>query len=192
MSDSLWPHGLYSPWTSPGQNTVGGSLSLIQGIFPIQGLNPGLLHGGWILYQLSYQGSLRLWGWVAYLFSRVSSWPTSLVAQTVKHLTTMQETRFYHWVGKILQRRKWQPTPVFILAWKIPWEEPGRLQSMGSQRVGHDWVTLLISRWRNGTRGSCIAGRFFTNWAIREAKNLTTVVCFLLPLKREIKNVWHL
>ena len=30
-----------------------------------------------------------------------------------------------------------------ILAWKIPWEEPGRLQSMGSQRVGHDWATWL-------------------------------------------------
>ena len=31
-----------------------------------------------------------------------------------------------------------------ILAWKIPWvEEPGRLQSMGSQRVGHDWATSL-------------------------------------------------
>ena len=45
---------------------------------------------------------------------------------------------FDPWVGKIPWRRKWQPTPS-ILAWKIPWrEEPGRLQSMGSQRVGHD------------------------------------------------------
>jgi len=33
-----------------------------------------------------------------------------------------------------------------ILAWKIPWmEEPGRLQSMGSQRVGHNWVTFFLS-----------------------------------------------
>ena len=38
--------------------------------------------------------------------------------------------------------RKWQPTPASVLAWRIPWtEEPGRLQSMGSQRVGHDLVT---------------------------------------------------
>ena len=35
-SDSLWPHGLYSPWNSPGQNTGEGNLSLLQGIFPIQ------------------------------------------------------------------------------------------------------------------------------------------------------------
>ena len=42
MSDSLWPHGLYSPWNSPGQNTGVGSLSLLQGIFPTQGSNPGL------------------------------------------------------------------------------------------------------------------------------------------------------
>ena len=40
MSDSLWPHGLYSPWDSPGQNTGVGSLSFLQGIFPTQGLNP--------------------------------------------------------------------------------------------------------------------------------------------------------
>ena len=46
--------------------------------------------------------------------------------------------RFNPWVGKIPWRRKWLPTPV-ILAWRAPWmEKPGRLQSMGSQRVGHD------------------------------------------------------
>ena len=45
MSDSLRPHGLYSPWNSLGQNTGVGSLSLLQGIFPTQGSNPG-----WILY----------------------------------------------------------------------------------------------------------------------------------------------
>ena len=41
-------------------------------------------------------------------------------------------------VGKILWRRKWKPTPIF-LAWKFPWtEEPGRLQSMGLQRIRHN------------------------------------------------------
>ena len=44
VSDSLQPHGLYSPWNSPGQNTGVGSRSLLQGIFPTQGSNPGLLH----------------------------------------------------------------------------------------------------------------------------------------------------
>ena len=56
MSDSLWPHGLYSPWNSPGQHTGVGSRSLLQGIFPTQGSNCGLLHCRQILYQLSYQG----------------------------------------------------------------------------------------------------------------------------------------
>ena len=46
----------YSPWNSPGQNTGVGSLSLLRGIFPTQGLNPGLLHCRWICYHLSHQG----------------------------------------------------------------------------------------------------------------------------------------
>ena len=57
ISNSLRPHGLYRPWKSPGQNTAVGSLSLLQGIFPTQGSNPGPLHCMWILYQLSHQGS---------------------------------------------------------------------------------------------------------------------------------------
>ena len=48
---------IYSPWNSLGHNTGGGSLSLLQGIFPTQGLNPGLPHCRWILYQLSHKGS---------------------------------------------------------------------------------------------------------------------------------------
>ena len=59
-----------------------------------------------------------------------------------------------------------------------------------------EWVAFPFSRGssqpRDQTQVSRFAGRFFTNWAIREAKNLTLKVCFLLPLKREIKNVWHL
>ena len=57
MSDSLQPHGLYSLWNSPGQNTEVGNISLLQWIFLTQELNPGLLHCRWILYQLSYQAS---------------------------------------------------------------------------------------------------------------------------------------
>ena len=54
---TLWPHGLYSPWNFLSQNTGVGSLSLLQGIFPTQGSNPGLLHCRHILYQLSHKGS---------------------------------------------------------------------------------------------------------------------------------------
>ena len=57
MSNSLGPHGLYSPWNSSNQNTEVGSLSLLQGIFLTQDLNWGLLYCRQILYQLSYQGS---------------------------------------------------------------------------------------------------------------------------------------
>ena len=56
VSNSLRPHGLYSPWNSPGQNTRVGKLSFLQGIFPTQGSNPGLPHYRQILYQLSHKG----------------------------------------------------------------------------------------------------------------------------------------
>ena len=75
VSDSLWPHGLYSPWDSPGQNTGVGSHSLLQGIFPTQGLNLGLLHSRWILYQWSQQRSPRILECVAYPVSSRSSRP---------------------------------------------------------------------------------------------------------------------
>ena len=57
VSNSLRPHGLYSPWNFLDQNTGVGSPSLLQGIFPAQGLNPGLPHCRQIHYQLSHQGS---------------------------------------------------------------------------------------------------------------------------------------
>ena len=72
---------------------------------------------------------MRLWGQRA-----------SLVTQMVKNLPAMQET----WVwcmGWEDPLEKEMATHSSILAWRIPWtEEPGRLQSMESQRVGHDWV----------------------------------------------------
>ena len=86
-----------SPWNSPGQNTGVGSLSHLQGIFPTQRLNLGLLHCRQILYQLSHKGSPRILEWVAYPFFS----------------------------------RSFQP--------------------------------------RNWTGVSCIAGGFFTKWAIRES-----------------------
>ena len=75
VSDSLWPHGLYGPWNSPGQDTGVGSFSLLQGIFLTQGWNPGLLHCRQILYHLNHKGSPRILEWVAYPFSSGSSQP---------------------------------------------------------------------------------------------------------------------
>ena len=60
LSSSLWPHGLYSPWNSPGQNTGVGSLSHFQRIFPTHRSNPGLLHCRWILYQMSHSADQKV------------------------------------------------------------------------------------------------------------------------------------
>ena len=74
MSDSLRPHESQHarpPCPSPAPGV--GSLSLLQGIFQTQGLNPGLPHCRQILYQLSHKGSPRILEWVAYPFSSRSS-----------------------------------------------------------------------------------------------------------------------
>ena len=76
MSDSFWSHGLKpTRLLSPAKNTRVGNLSLLQGIFPSQGLNPGLQHCRQILYQLSHKGSPRILEWVAFPFSSRSSRP---------------------------------------------------------------------------------------------------------------------
>ena len=111
MSDSLWPHGLYSPWNSPGQNTGVGSL--LQGIFPTQRSNPGLRHCRQILYQLSHKGSSTILEWVVYPFFSRSS------------------------------------------------------------------------QARNRTGVSCMAGRFFTNWALREAPDISG------PTHKMLQSLWQ-
>ena len=73
LSDSLWPHGLYGPWKSPGQEYWSGYPFPSPGIFPTRRSNPGLLHCWRILYQLSHKGSPRILEWVAYPFSSGSS-----------------------------------------------------------------------------------------------------------------------
>ena len=66
------------------------------------------------------------------------AYKTSLVAQTVKHLSIMWETQVQS-LGREDLLEKEMAIHSSIIAWKIPWtKEPGRLQSMGLQRVGHD------------------------------------------------------
>ena len=61
----------------------------------------------------------------------------------VKSLPAMQETGV-QFLGREDLLEKEMANHSSIFAWKIPWmEEPGRLQSMGSQKVGHDWATSL-------------------------------------------------
>ena len=65
----------------------------------------------------------------------------SLVAQSVKNLRAMQKTQVQS-LGGVEPLEKEMATHSSILAWEIPWtEEPGGLQSMGSQRVRHDLAT---------------------------------------------------
>ena len=73
-----------------------------------------------------------------YTHTHTQLYLSSLVAQAVKHLPTMRETRV-QFLCREDPLEKEMATPSSILAWKIPWtEECGRLQSMGLQRVGHD------------------------------------------------------
>ena len=67
-----------------------------------------------------------------------------MVAQKEKNLPAMQETQIQS-LGWEVPLEKSMATHSGILAWRIPWaEEPGGLQSMGSQRVRHDWVTNTL------------------------------------------------
>ena len=82
----------------------------------------------------------RSWVKLCYIHN---SRTASLVAQTVKYLPAVWKTqvRSLGWEDPLVKELA---THSSTLAWKIPWtKEPGRLQSMGSQRVGHDWVTSL-------------------------------------------------
>ena len=77
---------------------------------------------------------------------------TSLVAQTVKCLPAMQEIRVQS-LGQEYTLEKEMATHSSTLAWKITWtEERDRLQSMGSQRVGHDWATSLYLLYLHSQR----------------------------------------
>ena len=102
VSDFLRPHGLYSPWNSPGQNARVDSLSLLQGIFPTQGSNPGLPHCRRILHQLSQKGSPR----TDYLYPKQCFSHTPDQQQFNKHVLS----RAWGWSG---DRR--------ILLWKNVW-----------------------------------------------------------------------
>ena len=111
-----------------------GDLGLIPGL----GRSPG--EGN--CYPLQYSGLENPMDCIAPLGSQRVGWD-SLVAQMIKHLSAMRETRVWA-LGWEDPLEKEMATHSSAIAWKIPWtEEPGRLQSMGSQRIRHDWVTSL-------------------------------------------------
>ena len=82
--------------------------------------------------------------WAAYIFWKlILCIRSSLVAQRLKRLPPMRET-WVRYLGREDPLEKKMAIHSSILAWRMPWaEEPGWLQSTGSQRVGHDWTTSL-------------------------------------------------
>ena len=121
---------------------------LLQGIFPTQGSNLGLLYCRQTLYRPEpLERSYYICEYISQILTEdrrpITYIYTSVVAQMVKRLSIMRET----WVRSLGQEdplEKEMAVRSSTTAWKIPWtEEPGRLQSMGSQRVRHDWATSL-------------------------------------------------
>ena len=118
LSNSLRLHGLYSLGSSPGQNTGVGSFFSSPGDLP----NPEIKLESPALQ--ADASPTELWA--------------SLVAQIVTHLPAVQETQVQSLGGEDPLEKE-IATHSSILGWRISWtEEPGGLQSMGSQRVGHD------------------------------------------------------
>ena len=142
MSNSLQPHGLYRPWNSPGQNTGAGSLSLLQGVFPTQGSNPGFPHGRQILYQLSPReahfmysnGNPLQYSCLENLMDRGAWW--AAVHGVTKSQARLSDFTFtFHFPAL----EKEMATYSSVLARRIPgMGEPGGLPSMGSHRVEHN------------------------------------------------------
>ena len=115
LSDSLRPHILCSLWNSPVQNTGVGSRSLLQRIFPTQGLNPGLPHCRRILYQLRHKGSPRILEWVTYPFFNTSPQPrnqTSISCIACRFFTSWAtgEAPFYTWYTCLCNSLSLSPT----------------------------------------------------------------------------------
>ena len=86
-----------TPWTSLGRNTGAGSLSLLQGIFPTQGSNPGLPHCRRILYQLTHNGSPRTLEWVTPKKGNAKEWSNYHTIALISHASKV--------MLKILQAR---------------------------------------------------------------------------------------
>ena len=151
MSYSLQPHGLWSPWISPGQNTAVGSLSLRLGDLP----NPGIKFRSPILQSISLPaepqgkpkntgvGSLSLlqgifptqelnqgllnWGGFFTIWAIIPRWCSGKESACL-----CRRHKFDHCVGKIPWRRNWQPTSVFL-----PGETHGQSCLMGYSPWGH-------------------------------------------------------
>ena len=113
------------------------------------------------------------------------------MAHMVKNLPAMRKIWVWYLGWEDPLEEAWQPTPVFLPG-ESPWtEEPGRLRSMGLQRVRHDWATKHIARrWEHFYRGKREVGRSLVNklWLFTGCESLPRQKSFfsfwvLLPLQ---------
>ena len=142
----------YSPWNSPGQNTGVGSLSLLQGIFPTQRLNPGLLHWRWInrMHSKKELNDGEKWKWksLVHIWLFVTPW-------TIVH--GILQVRILEWVAFPFSRGSSQPRDWTQVSRTgggfLPAEPQGKPKNTGVH-------TLSLLQWifptQDWTRVSCI------------------------------------
>ena len=106
MSNCLWTHGVDSSWNSPDQDTGVGSLSLLQGISPTQGSNPGLPHCRQILYPLSHKGKGKK---KKNIFlnnpgskSEINTKATKFLPEVMEHAKVLYRVKCIYFNGKIV------------------------------------------------------------------------------------------
>ena len=140
MSDSLRPHGLQTarllhPWDFPGKNTGVGCHFLLQGIFPTQGLNPGLSHGRQTLYCLSHQGCKQLKSCRVHLKSLFLT--AKPLARINRRQILTSESTFHK------RPIEWQNFFFFFFSYTTEF-----------QTCYMDiWVSVSIGLWKKGTQG---------------------------------------
>ena len=130
-----------------------GSCSLLQGIFPTQGSNPGLLNCKWNLYHLRHQGSPRKVGWFTYTFSRDLSNPGIAPGSPALQADCLSSEL----------PRKPVKVKVFVSPWTLVtrclhlWNSPGKNTGVDS----HSLLQEIFPTPGDRTQVCCIAGRFF-------------------------------
>ena len=173
LCDSMELTKLLCPWDSPGKNTGVGCYSILQGICPTQGSNPGLLHCRQILCHLSYRGGPKIHYFkvsFALTYFHVSRDNIDkeildlycfLVLLSIKQPLKWSEVKWSH---SVMSYSLW-PRGLEPIRLLCPWDSPGK-----NTGVGCHFLLQGSSQPRDRTQVSCIVGRFFAIWATGEVQ----------------------